>query len=275
MTALSPETESVGIGDCSIALYDIRSPSRPPVVFLHGIGCSKAVWSRVLGRLPEEWRLIAYDSRGAGESKESSPGPLSLEVYAADLRALLHARAAEDRPVLVGHSLGASVALQFALTWPDVPAALVLIGAEAGLCRLGAMMQERASAIAVSGMRGWIEGPWRKAPPFSEASVAAEPGLLDTYAQMLYQTGAERYARAVAAIIESPDLTGSVGRIELPSLVLIGGHDDRTLPSFGWQLAELLPNGRGVELPNVGHTLPMEAPQRVAEELITFVRANS
>jgi 3-oxoadipate enol-lactonase len=275
MTALSPETEHVSIGDCGIALYDIRSGNRPPVVFLHGIGCSKAVWSRILGRLPEEWRLIAYDSRGAGESKESSPGPLSLDLYVSDLRALLHARGAEDRPVLVGHSLGASVVLQFALTWPEIPAALVLIGAEAGLCRLGAMMQERASAIAASGMRGWIEGPWRKAPPFSEASRAAEPGLVDTYAQMLYQTGAERYARAVTAIVESPDLTGFVGRIELPALVLIGGDDDRTLPRFGRELAERLPNGRAVELPNVGHTLPMEAPGQVAEELIRFVGANS
>jgi pimeloyl-ACP methyl ester carboxylesterase len=271
----SPETEHVVIDDCSIALYDIRSGNRPPVVFLHGIGCSKAVWSRVLGRLPVEWRLITYDSRGAGETKESCPRPLSLDLYASDLRALLHARGADDRPVFVGHSLGASLALQFALTWPDVPAALVLIGAEAGLCRLGAMMQQRASTIAAGGMRGWIEGPWRKAPPLSAASRAAEPGLVDTYAQMLYQTGAERYARAVTAIVESPDLTGFVGRIELPVLVLIGGDDDRTLPRFGWDLAERLPNGRGVELPNIGHTLPMEAPERVAEELITFVRANS
>lgn len=137
------------------------------------------------------------------------------------------------------------------------------------------MMQQRASAIAATGMQGWIEGPWRNAPPFSEPSRAVEPGVLDIYAQMLYQTGAERYTRAVTAIAESPDLTASVARVGVPSLVLIGGEDDRTLPRFGWDLAERLPNGRGVELPNVGHTLPMEAPARVAEELITFVAAIS
>jgi pimeloyl-ACP methyl ester carboxylesterase len=275
MTAFSPETERFAIDDCSIALHDIRSWNRRPVVFLHGIGCSKAVWSRVLGRLPDEWRLIAYDNRGAGESRESSLRPLSLDLYASDLRALLHARGVEDRPVIVGHSLGASVALQFALTWPDVPAALVLLGAEAGLCRLGAMMQDRAAVIAANGMRAWIEGPWRNAPPFSETSRAAEPELMEIYAQMLYQTGAERYTRAVTAIVDSPDLTGSLGRIDLPVLVLIGGDDDRTLPRFGWELAERLPNGDGVELPKIGHTLPMEAPERVAEELIAFVTANA
>lgn len=275
MATLSPQTEYVTVGDSSIAVWDIRPDGAPPIVFLHGIGCSKDVWSRILPRLPDEWRLIAYDQRGAGESKEAFEQPLSVELMADDLHALLQARAAEDRPVIVGHSLGASVALQFALTWRDVPAGLVLIGAEAGLCRLGPMMAERAAAITATGMQSWIDGPWRKAPPLSKASRAAEPGIVDIYAQMLHQTGPERYIRAVTAIANSPDLSDVVHLIEVPALVLIGGDDDRTLPRYGWDLAERLPSARGVELPNVGHTLPMEAPQRVAEEIIAFVRTSS
>jgi pimeloyl-ACP methyl ester carboxylesterase len=262
----------VDLDDCSISFSQNRREGATTLVFLHGIGCSKAVWAPVLERLPQSWRLIAYDLRGAGQSKESVEHSLCLERWASDLKVLLEHWQVGGRPVVVGHSLGASIALEFALDYGDLPGALVLLGAEAGLCRLGPLMQERAKAIEETGLHGFVTGPWRKAPPFSAASRAAYPTMVDGYAEMLYETGAERYIRAVAAIAESPDLTGRLSEITLPSLVLIGGEDDRTLPEFGRELASKLPNGKAVELPAVGHTLSLEAPERVAEEIGSFVQ---
>lgn len=261
----------VELEGCRISFSDTGPDSGTTLVFIHGIGCSKTVWGPVLERLPASWRLIAYDLRGAGRSEESLERHLDLDLWAEDLSQLLPAWEVTGRAVVVGHSLGASIALQFALSYPELPGALALLGAEASLCRLGPLMQERASAIAATGIDGWVTGPWRKAPPFSEASRAAHPAMVDEYSEMLYETGAERYLRAVDAIAESPDLTARLPEVTHPTLVLIGGDDDRTLPEYGWKLAEALPNGRGVELPHVGHTLSFEAPERVSEELVAFV----
>jgi pimeloyl-ACP methyl ester carboxylesterase len=264
-------TEWTDLGDARVALFDLRRRGDPTVIFLHGIGCSKAIWTPVVRRLPDDWRVISCDLRGGGQSEESSPGKLSLSLWSSDLRAVLTTRGVSGAPIIVGHSLGASIALQFALDYPTVPAALVLIGAEASLCRLGPLMQERASAIVAGGIDAWVKGPWRQAPPFSAASRERLPSVLDEYATMLYLTGAERYLRCAEAIAQSPDLSEELGGIELPALVLIGGADDRTLPERGWDLAERLPYGRGIELPRIGHTLPMEAPERVAGEITDFV----
>jgi len=272
MTVPSWQTEYAALGDCRIALYDTGPSDGATIVFSHGIGGAKSVWIPVLEHLPKSWRLIAYDYRGGGESEETVSQPLSLHQWAIDLKALLGERQVESSPVLVGHSLGASIVLQFTLDWPDVPGALVLIGAEAGLCRLGPMMQERSRAIVESGIDGWIKGPWRAAPPFSKATQTNYPDMIDKYSEMLYLTGADRYLRAVTAIAESPDLTEHLGGIAVPTLVLIGGEDDRTTPEAGWDLVAGLPSARGVEVADVGHTLSYEAPERVVGELVQFVR---
>lgn len=267
----SYEREYAEIPGCRTALYDTGAGGRPTLVFVHGIGGAKVVWTPVLDLLPESWRLVAYDYRGGGESEEAEPGPLSVGEWSADLGALLEERRVEGPVVLVGHSLGATIALQFALDRPEVPSALVLIGAEAAIGRLGPMMLERARSIEEDGIGGWITGPWRARPPFSRRTQRERPEIIDEYAKMLYLTGPERYVKAVRAIAESPDLSPSLGDITVPALVLIGAEDDRTTPEVGWQLARQLADGRGVELPEVGHTLSYEAPERVAEEIARFV----
>jgi pimeloyl-ACP methyl ester carboxylesterase len=55
--------------------------------------------------------------------------------------------------------------------------------------------------------------------------------------------------------------------------VIVGGHDDRTLPEHGRALAEQLPHGRLVELADAGHTVPLEAAAEVADEVEKFVAA--
>jgi pimeloyl-ACP methyl ester carboxylesterase len=264
--------EYADIDGCRTALWDTGPGTGPTLVFVHGIGGAKTVWSPVLELLPPEWRLIAYDYRGGGETEEDKPARLSVARWVSDLETLIGARGVEAPVVLVGHSLGATIVLQFALDRPSVPSAIVLVGAEAALCRLGPVMLERARAIEETGVDGWVRGPWRAAPPFSNRTQAERPELIDEYSKMLYLTGAERYVRAVTAIADSPDLSGSIGAIGVPALVLIGGEDDRTTPEVGWQLAGALPNGRGVELADVGHTLSYEAPRQVAEEITAFVR---
>lgn len=264
------ERQYAEIPGCRIALFDTGEGS-PTLVFVHGIGGSKDVWVPVLDMLPRSWRLIAYDYRGGGESQEAEPGPLSVAEWSADLGHLLAARKVHGPIVLVGHSLGATIVLQFAIEHPEVPSALVLVGAQAALCRLGPMMLERARSIEEEGIDGWVTGPWREHPPFSLRTQREHPEIIDEYSKMLYLTGPERYVRAVQAITESPDLSEAIGAISKPALVLIGAEDDRTTPEAGRSLTRGLAAGRAIELPDVGHTLSYEAPGRVAAEITAFV----
>ena len=82
-----------------------------PVVLLHGLGLSGALWSRVRDGFGPGYQLILVDLRAAGQTRELEEEELSLERWADDLAGLLDALDVR-RPVIVGHSLGASIALK-------------------------------------------------------------------------------------------------------------------------------------------------------------------
>jgi pimeloyl-ACP methyl ester carboxylesterase len=103
-----------------------RGSRKAPVLLLHGLASNLTRWSEFVERttLTEERDVVRVDLRGHGESP--TRGRISLEWWSDDLLALLDAEGA-PRAVLVGHSLGAQVALACAAGAPSRVAALVLI----------------------------------------------------------------------------------------------------------------------------------------------------
>lgn len=242
-----------------------------PVVLLHGLGLSGALWRRARDDFGPGYQLIVPDLRSAGATRELEQDELSLERWAEDLGGLLTALGVE-RPVLVGHSLGASIALKYALEHPDDVRALALIGADATLGNLAPRMLASAERIESMGLETWVAEYWSKNPPFSPESLEREPAILAEYRDFVLANDPADYVRQCRAIAGAEDLSGRLGEVTQPALVLIGAKDDRTLPEHGRALAERLGNARVVELPLVGHTLPLEAPEAVAAAVSTFLQ---
>src|SRR5262249_59636017 len=122
----------------------------------------------------------ALDLRGAGRSRELEHRDLSLARWADDLHAVVRELQLE-RPVLVGASLGATVALKYALERPGEIGALVLIATEANLSNLAPRMLAAAEQIDRDGMQTWVDEVWADNPPFSGASLRRGPAVLDDY----------------------------------------------------------------------------------------------
>jgi pimeloyl-ACP methyl ester carboxylesterase len=105
---------------------------RPTVVLLPpGPGADHSSFKDILGpRLAEIAQVIYVDPRGDGRSDRSNPSRWNLETWAGDLHGLLDALEIE-RPILLGSSTGALVALTYAIRHPERPAKLVLVSAVA------------------------------------------------------------------------------------------------------------------------------------------------
>jgi (E)-2-((N-methylformamido)methylene)succinate hydrolase len=241
--------------------------SGPPLVLVHGLGMTSAFWTRTVERFGDGFRLISVDLRGAGRS-EDGPDELTLARWAGDLAAVLDQLAVQGA-VLMGHSLGASIVLEYALERPERVSALVLVNADPNLSNLGPRMITSVERIEQHGLDGWLDRFWSQNPPFSAASLARDPGILDEYRAILAANEPSRYVRQCRAIAAADDLEPRLAEVECPVLVLLGGDDDRTLPEQGRALAAAIPGARLVELPDVGHTIPLEAPG----ELVDAVRA--
>ena len=121
----------VDVGPVSLAVAEWPGPAKgpapkgPAVVCIHGLTANHLCWASVADVLSPAHRLIAYDLRGRGESDKPDKG-YSLATHGEDLEALLDHFGLE-KAILVGHSLGANIALRFAAARPQRVERLVLI----------------------------------------------------------------------------------------------------------------------------------------------------
>lgn len=110
----------------SVALvYDEAGGGSPPLVFVHGAACNRRFWDPQVRRFAVAHRVIAVDLRGHGES-DAPMQPYAMRVFTDDL-AWMCTQLGIEKPVVVGHSLGGMIALDFASAYPDDVGAAVLI----------------------------------------------------------------------------------------------------------------------------------------------------
>jgi len=115
-----------------IELYYEERGNGPAMVWAHGLGQSWEDWNEVMDHFQDRYRVIAYDARGHGASEL----PMVAEAYSQDLMVqdlggLLDALAI-DKAIVGGHSMGANVALNFALAHPDRTLAAIPVAIGSG-----------------------------------------------------------------------------------------------------------------------------------------------
>ncbi len=98
-----------------------------PVICIHGITANAFFFQSLADGLAMDYRVFAYDLRGRGDSDKPEDG-YSVPIHVADLAALIDELGLE-RPIIIGHSLGALIALYFAAQYPDKLSKLVLLDA--------------------------------------------------------------------------------------------------------------------------------------------------
>ncbi|MCU4740580.1 alpha/beta hydrolase [Natronoglomus mannanivorans] len=114
---------TVQTGD--IETYYVRRGDGPPIVFVHGMIMSTTMWVPQMNALSDAFTTVAYDVRGHGHTGGSDTMPYSVDLFAADLDALLDALDI-TRAVVCGLSMGGAIAQAFAAAHPEKVAGLVL-----------------------------------------------------------------------------------------------------------------------------------------------------
>jgi pimeloyl-ACP methyl ester carboxylesterase len=123
---MRPET---GFADVNgTRLYYEVAGSGAPLVLMHGFSLDTRMWEPQWEPLLQRHQVLRYDLRGFGRSAPPRGAPY---LHHEDLKALLD-RLGIVSPALLGHSTGGSVALDFAVSYPDATRALVLFGSIAG-----------------------------------------------------------------------------------------------------------------------------------------------
>ena len=212
-------------------------------------------------RIAPRRRVLAPDLPGHGQSDRWHPADdVSIAMYR-DAVGTVCARLKIPRVILVGHSMGAQVALSAAATWPERVAGLVLVASGARLPVSPDVYRHIASA-------DWAE--WLAQLSFSPATPRE---IVERWAG-ISQTAEPEITRADFRAVERFDGRDLLGRVRAPALI-VGGEDDLLAPP---QLAKELGRIAGstvVLLPQAGHALALERPDAFHDTLDPFLAALS
>lgn len=160
MAGPKQETFEVRAGD-GTALRGWAQGEGPSIVLAHGITAHRDLVVHGSSHLPRAgYRLVSYNARSHGDSDPGSEGSHEYETLADDLEAVCAAQAAE-RPLLVGHSMGAHTVLAAALRDPERYRGLVVIGpvSQGGEAPADALAywDGLAAGLERDGVEGWLE----------------------------------------------------------------------------------------------------------------------
>lgn len=105
--------------------YEEAGTGDPPILFVHGWCCNNTYFAPQIEHFASKHRVVAVDLRGHGSSDKPEQD-YTIPGFAEDL-AWMCAELGLTKPIVVGHSMGAISALQLAASFPDVPAAIVMV----------------------------------------------------------------------------------------------------------------------------------------------------
>ena len=238
-----------------------------PVLLLHGIGGASTSFVEQQAFLADR-TTIAWDAPGYGGSDDAAfsdgdPADRYAEAALGVLRGLGHVRAH-----VVGVSWGGVIATRLALRYPDALWSLTLADSSRGSGRTEAgrsAMWRRVEDLARLGPQAFARqrGPGLLAPG---APAELVERVVETMARVR-PAGYRGAAEMMAATDHSPDL----GRVRVPTLVLVGEHDRVTGVPESRALAAGIPGARLAVVPGGGHAVNQENPAAFNAELCRFL----
>ncbi len=231
-------------------------PSTPPLVLVHGAGGTHLHWPHQIRRL-EGHTVYALDLPGHGRS--GGQGRTSVPEYRDVVMAWADALGLE-RFVLAGHSMGGAIAQEFALTYPNRLAGIVLVAT-------GARLRVHPKIL-----QGLQEQPEETVRLIAEWAYGENPTeqMLRLYVRRMLEIPPE-VTHGDFAACNVWDRMADIERISVPTLIVGGEADKLTPPKYARYLHEHIPNSRLVLIPRAGHMVMLEAPDTVAREIADFL----
>lgn len=237
---------------------------RPVLLGLHGgPGVDGAGLRHSLAPLAEVAQVIVPDQRGHGRSDAGDPDSWNLANWADDVAGLCEVLGL-DRPVVLGISFGGFVAQQYAFTYPEHVAGLILLSTSARLPAPDEVIErvrEVGGDEAAEAMRRDIENPTGKTAeavrrlcrPVYSRRADPDPALAALEPHMIRTPDVISHWFPQAQ--ENLDLRPALASVRCPTLVLVGEHDPLNPPTLAAEIAAAIPDGRGrVEVvPDAAH----------------------
>ena len=274
----------VGADGVRLATRTWAGPADGPAFVLHhGLASSRHIWDLMVPALAREATVVTFDARGHGESSKPSSG-YGFDHTVVDAVAVLKSTR-RPRPILVGHSWGAMVALEVAAQKPTAVSGVVLIDGGVGTMRDGfASWAEAREALAPPQLAGMPADEFRAMiPRFFGDAVDVTPQIVDIVMAVMRVDAAGRirprltranHMRILRAIWDQDPVAMHAG-LHVPALAILAVSGD---PDWDARKREgvlaLRTAGADTKVVWVDgiHDLPLQHPRELARRIRAFAR---
>lgn len=241
----------------------------PSLVLLHGWPVDSREFWRQLDGLSDEFRVVAWDAPGAGQSSDP-PQRARLPDWADWLAEFIEVL--DLAPAHVGGlSFGGGLALELFRLHAEMVRSLILMSAYAGW-RGSLPAEEVHERLELTRRNTELpSGEWAPALIDTLVPEGSSAALADELAAMLADFHPAATRTALEAFAEA-DLSDTLSEVDAPTLLLYGELDVRS-PQAVWQpIHDGIADSQLVLIPDVGHMVDMQAPERCNAEIRAFLR---
>ena len=265
------ETGFIDVGTAK--LYYETAGNGDPLIMIHGGLLNASMWDDQFEEFSRYYRVIRYDARGHGRTA-SAPDSFS---HHEDLHALVEELSLE-KPIIMGLSMGGYTAIDFALEYPDLPRALVLVSP--GLSgyefrseafvefskRIGAAAQsEDIDAIVEAFQFAWTYGPRREPKEVDQA--------MREKVRRMVKENVERWDERNVEYRPLPLAIERLDSLRVPVLALVGNLDMPGILEIVQLVESNVAGSQTVMVPGVAHLINMEKPEEFNRIVLGFLDA--
>lgn len=239
----------------------------PCIIFVHGIGARKSTWNSVIKHLESDFTCVSYDLRGHGDSP-TGEFPYSLEDLVNDVE-VIRRQLNIKKMHIVGHSLGGMIGPLYALNYPKQTLSVSLLSTAAfrtedDKSKVNAVLKSMHEK-GIERILGTLTDRWFTDDFIEQNSIAVESRL-----QQVLDTNPEVFLE-VFRIYAETEMSPWLNLVNQPCLVLTGENDGGCSPRLNKLIAEELPNSELCILKDYKHSLLIEAPDQVVQQVYKFL----
>ncbi len=248
--------------------YELSGKEGAPVAVLsHSLGSSLVMWELQLPALEPHFQVLRLDTRGHGGTEDEA-GPYTFEMLAEDTIGLLDGLGI-SRAHFVGLSMGGMIGQALGLYHPERLLSLTLCDtAAANPPGSGEIWQERIDLVTKKGLAPLLEPTLERW--FTPEFVRQAPPILEKIRRQFLATSISGYVGCSQAIM-GLDYLERLGRIGLPTLIVVGEDDPGTPVSAARAMQERMVSSKLVVLPGARHLSNVEQADEFNRAVMDFL----
>lgn len=267
---------------CELAIATSHIQQKPVFFVIHGgPGVDHTTCRPVLSPLSEIAQLVYFDHRGHGRSARGNPETYTLDNNVEDLEALRQYLGLEQIGLL-GFSYGGMVALTYASRYPNHVSQVIpvvtaadsrfLALAQAKLAQDGTPEQQAIAQLLWEGKfesEQQLQEYFQLLGPLYSLTFDLEKSM-ESWRRVIFNP--EAINQAFGDFLRTYDIRADLTQISAPTLVIGAEQDWICPPQFSEEIAQAIPNAKLEIVPNSGHSIRADAPQRLLELISNFLK---